>query len=130
MNLFRGFAITGGGTTPSLTPALSQLVKGTAPACPRSPGVHRVRRVSISRLVWSGRPAYSLGMQLVEVLDLLRALPRADKLRAVQYLASELAQEEAGALWPQAEYPVWSPHDAHEAAATLTQFLHEQTRGA
>ena len=69
-------------------------------------------------------------MQLVEVMDILKELPRADKFRAVQYLTMELAQEEAGALWPQAEYPVWSPHDAQDAAATLTQFLHEQTRVA
>jgi len=67
-------------------------------------------------------------MQLVEVLDILKELPRTDKFRAVQFLTSELAQEEAGALWPQAEYPVWSPHEAQDAAATLTQFLQTQTR--
>jgi hypothetical protein len=65
-------------------------------------------------------------MQLIEVLDILQSLPRVDKFRAVQFLASELAQEEAGTLLPNGEYAVWSPHDAAEAAATLSQSLHEQ----
>jgi hypothetical protein len=67
-------------------------------------------------------------MQPIEVLDILHRLPRVDKFRAVQFLTSELAQEEAGTLLPNGEYAVWSPHDATEAAATLTQFLHEQTK--
>ncbi len=66
-------------------------------------------------------------MQLVEVLDILKELPRADKFRAVQFLTSDLAQEEAGLVWPQAEYPVWSPHDAQSAATTLTQYLKDQS---
>jgi hypothetical protein len=56
-------------------------------------------------------------------------LPRADKFRVVQFLASELAQEEAGTLVPHGEYAIWSPHDATDAAATLTQYLHEQQPG-
>jgi hypothetical protein len=66
-------------------------------------------------------------MQLSEVLDLLHQLPRSDKFRAVQFLTADLAQDE-GVLFPGAEYPVWSPHDATEAAATLTQFLNDRTR--
>jgi len=64
-------------------------------------------------------------MQLVEVLRVLHELPRADKFRAVQYLAADLAQEE-GVLVASGEYPVWSPLDGVEAAATLTRFLREQ----
>lgn len=66
-------------------------------------------------------------MSLVELLPALHELPRADKFRAVQYLTSELAREESGNLVPGAEYPVWSPFEAHEAAATLNGYLREQT---
>ena len=65
-------------------------------------------------------------MQLSELLPVLHQLPRADKFRAVQFLTTELAQEEGG-LAPGAEYPVWSPSQAHEAAATLIQYLRVQT---
>ena len=66
-------------------------------------------------------------MQLMEMLDILHGLPRVDKFRAVQFLTSELAQEEAGTLLPGGHYAVWSPHEAIDAAATLTQYLREQT---
>ena len=65
-------------------------------------------------------------MQLSELLPALHQLPRADKFRAVQFLTTELAQDEGGPV-SGAEYPVWSPHEAHEAAATLTSYLREQT---
>lgn len=65
-------------------------------------------------------------MNLAELLPALSELPRTDKFRVVQFLTADLAQEEA-ALVPGAEYPVWSPYEAHGAAATLTQFLREQT---
>lgn len=68
-----------------------------------------------------------MGVKLAELLPVLHELPRADKFRAVQFLTAELAQAEGGLL-PGAEYPVWSPHEAHDAAATLNQFLREQTQ--
>ena len=64
-------------------------------------------------------------MQFSELLPLLHQLPRADKFRAVQFLTTELAQDEVGLL-PGTEYPIWSPFDAHDAAATLTQYLREE----
>ena len=64
-------------------------------------------------------------MQLSELLPALHQLPRADKLYAVQFLANDLASEE-GALIPDGQYPIWSPFDAHDAAATLTQLLQDQ----
>jgi len=64
-------------------------------------------------------------MKLAELLPALHKLPRADKFRAVQFLTAELAQGEGG-LVPGAEYPVWSPYAAHEAAATLAEYLREQ----
>ena len=68
----------------------------------------------------------SAAMKFAELLPALHELPRADKFRAIQYLTAELAQDESG-LVPGAEYPLWSPHEAHDAAATLTQYLREQS---
>jgi hypothetical protein len=57
----------------------------------------------------------------------LRELSRSDKLRAIQFLAAELEKEtNAVALEPGAEYAVWSPFDAYEAAHTLQQLLDER----
>ena len=61
-------------------------------------------------------------MSLAELLPALSELPRRDKYRVVQFLTAELAQEEAK-LSPGADYPVWSPYEAHDAAATLLQYL-------
>ena len=63
-------------------------------------------------------------MSLVEIIPVLQALPRADKLRLLQFLVFELAQEEGvGWLDPEAAYPIWTPHNAFEAADTLLQAL-------
>lgn len=67
-------------------------------------------------------------MSLTELIPVLHDLPRADKFRAVQFLTTELAQSEEGLLTG-AEYPVWSPYKAHEAAATLTRYLENQSAG-
>jgi hypothetical protein len=48
-----------------------------------------------------------------------------DKLK---FRISEFPQEEASALLPNGEYAIWSPHDATEAAATMTHLLIEQTK--
>ena len=66
-------------------------------------------------------------MKLTDLLPALHELPRPDKVRAVQFLANELAHEETGDLVPGAEYSFWSPHDAHDAAATLTRVLGENS---
>jgi hypothetical protein len=67
---------------------------------------------------------------LAEVLPALRVLSRADKLRAVQYLVSELVrEEETDLLTPDMRYPVWSPYDAHEAANTLLNALEADKNG-
>jgi hypothetical protein len=65
-------------------------------------------------------------MGLTELLPVLHDLPRPDKFRVVQILTAELAEEEA-LLRDGTEYPIWSPHDAYGAAATLTEFLHQNT---
>ncbi|MBI4025469.1 MAG: hypothetical protein HY360_10850 [Verrucomicrobia bacterium] len=68
-------------------------------------------------------------MNFAELIPTLHELPRSDKFRAMQFLTTELAQEEGAGLVPGTEYPIWSPHDATDAAATLSQYLREQTGG-
>lgn len=53
------------------------------------------------------------------LFDELRRLNRADKLRAIQVLVMELANEEDALLIPGASYEIWSPYDATDAAQTL-----------
>ena len=62
-------------------------------------------------------------MSVDELLAELRRLDRADKLRAMQILVTELASEEDALLPPGGEYRVWSPHDAAEAAIALNRLL-------
>ena len=62
-------------------------------------------------------------MSLAELLPAVYALPRRDKYLLMQELIAELAQEEDLAA---GEYPVWSPYEAHEAAATLMQMLEKE----
>jgi len=62
-------------------------------------------------------------MSLDHLLPTLHALPRADKLRVIHVLVSDIASEEAVALPdPGADYPIWSPHEAFDGAATLLQY--------
>ena len=62
-------------------------------------------------------------MNFNELLPTLRQLPRADKLRALQFLSSDLADEEAAGMAEGASYPIWSPYDSIEAAHILEQSL-------
>ena len=66
---------------------------------------------------------------LPSLLPALRALSRADKLRVIQDMAVELAKDEA---MPMAEtgvgYPIWTPHQAFEAAATLLGALEAERK--
>jgi len=59
-------------------------------------------------------------MSLAELLPSIQALPRQEKFTLVQELIAELAREEAMA---KGEYLIWSPYEAHEAAATLLQLI-------
>jgi hypothetical protein len=67
---------------------------------------------------------------LADLMPRLHSLTRAEKLEAIQLLARDLAGSEGqpGLLAGQA-YPVWSPIDAHDAAATLSDML-DQDRGS
>ncbi len=60
---------------------------------------------------------------MVELLPRLSQLSHSDKLYVMQFLVSELAQEQTDLLKPDLSYPVWSPYDAFEAADTMLQVL-------
>ncbi|MBA2448366.1 MAG: hypothetical protein H0V51_10105 [Chloroflexi bacterium] len=62
-------------------------------------------------------------MGLAELLPLLHGLNRADKLHVMQFLASELAREEAHMLKSGLAYPISSPYDAFEAADSMLEVL-------
>jgi len=67
-------------------------------------------------------------MSLVDLLPTVRALPRADKLRLMHLLIAELAREEGIPLVEeQGSYPIWTPYNAFDAAATLWQALDQKT---
>ena len=66
-------------------------------------------------------------MTLNEILPSLHALPRADKLRLIQLLAVDVAREDG--ITPAdtvTTYPVWSPHEAFDGAATLLRVLEQE----
>ena len=66
----------------------------------------------------------SASNRLPELLPALHALSRADKLRVIQQLASDLASEEsAPPLDSATPYPFWTPQHAFEAAAVLLKVL-------
>ena len=62
-------------------------------------------------------------MSATQLLPQLRQLSRIDKLHVMQFLLSELAQEESDLLQPGLDYPAWSPYDASSAAETMLQLL-------
>ena len=63
-------------------------------------------------------------MSLLELFPAVKTLPRADKLRLMQFLVIDLAQEEGvPLLTANVEYPVWTPLNAFDAADTLVQML-------
>ena len=66
-------------------------------------------------------------MTLNELLPSLHALPRADKLRLIQLLAADVASEDGiAAADADATYPVWSPYEAFDGAATLLRILEQE----
>jgi hypothetical protein len=63
-------------------------------------------------------------MSLADVLPAVRVLSRVEKLRLIQFLADELAgSERVPELQDGQTYPVWSPHDAYDAAEVLLRLL-------
>jgi hypothetical protein len=68
-----------------------------------------------------------LAMSLNELLPILQALSRTDKLLLLQFLAFELAKEEGvTTLETNGSYPIWTPYDAFEAADILLKALENE----
>lgn len=78
--------------------------------------------------MWENRAVVSSlkSMTLTELFPTLKSLPRSDKLKVMQFLVAELAQEEEPSLIPGATYPIWSPLNSHEAVQKLAQLLESE----
>lgn len=65
-------------------------------------------------------------MTVTELYPTVKMLPRAEKLRLMQFLVVDLAREDGIPLLAAgAEYPVWTPLNAFEAGDALFQLLQE-----
>jgi len=62
-------------------------------------------------------------MTMIELLPTLNELNRADKLRVMHYLVTELEKDES--ILPPGEYQFWTPYDSYGAAAALMQAFTE-----
>ncbi len=62
-------------------------------------------------------------MTIAELFPTLRSLPRADKLKVMQFLIVELSKDEEPSLQPGATYLLSSPLNSHAAAQKLAQLL-------
>lgn len=67
-------------------------------------------------------------MTITEVLPTLKALNRKDKIRAIQYLANEVAKEENVFFEEGKDYEIWSPFESYEAANQLKTLLEENEK--
>lgn len=67
-------------------------------------------------------------MSIKELLPHLKALPRIDKSRLIQFLASELAREKGlPLLESDGIFPLWTPYDAFDAAVMLLHALEKES---
>ena len=63
-------------------------------------------------------------MPFAELIARVQELSKIDKLRLMQFLATELVKEEdANFFVADREYPVWSPYNCSEAANVLMNLL-------
>jgi hypothetical protein len=68
-------------------------------------------------------------MPLTELMSQIQELPKNDKLRLMQFLATELVKEEdakgqdTNLFIANQEYPIWSPYNCSEAANVLMNLL-------
>jgi hypothetical protein len=69
-------------------------------------------------------------MPLSQLMSQIQELPKIDKLRLMQFLATELVNEEdVNFFVANQEYPVWSPYNCSEAANVLMDLLATKQRG-
>jgi hypothetical protein len=71
-------------------------------------------------------------MMLTEMLPSLQQLSHQEKIKAIQFLATELAKEEQSTnlLEDGKTYEVWSPYDAFSAEKVLTDMLQQHKQQA
>lgn len=63
-------------------------------------------------------------MALAELMSQIQNLPQIDKLRLMQFLATELVKEEDVNFFVEnQEYPVWSPYNCSESANVLMNLM-------
>jgi hypothetical protein len=63
-------------------------------------------------------------MSLTELMTQIQELPKIDKLRLMQFLATELVREEDQSIFVEnQEYPIWSPYNCSDAANVLMNLL-------
>jgi hypothetical protein len=62
------------------------------------------------------------------LIEQLQKLSRSEKLRIVQILVEQLAEDEPFDL--ATEYEVWSPYDSPGAAMILSQMLEDEAKNA
>jgi hypothetical protein len=69
-------------------------------------------------------------MPLAKLMSQIQELPKIDKLRLMQFLATELLKEEdANFFVADQEYPIWSPYNCSEAANVLMNLLETKQQG-
>lgn len=69
-------------------------------------------------------------MPLAKLISEIQVLPKIDKLRLMQFLATELVKEgDANFFVADQEYPIWSPYDCSEAANVLMNLLSTKQQG-
>jgi hypothetical protein len=62
-------------------------------------------------------------MAIAELLPKIHGLTRADKIRVLHFISSELSVEEEPSLVPDGEYAVWTPVGSEDAAAAMMALL-------
>ena len=65
-------------------------------------------------------------MTVTELLPTLRALNHKEKIRAIQFLANEVAREEEVFFEEGKSYQVWSPFESYKAAEQLMNLLEKE----
>ncbi|HNC84029.1 MAG TPA: hypothetical protein PK999_13335 [Nitrospira sp.] len=61
-----------------------------------------------------------------QLVPVLHALPRREKVKVMKFLLDELAEEESELLTAHQAYPIWTPLQADRAAETLLALLAEK----
>ena len=65
-------------------------------------------------------------MPITEALPTLKALNQKDKIRAIQFLANEIANKEEAYFEEGKVYEIFTPYDSYEAAEQLRNLLKEE----